>query len=90
MDTESFIVYLEINYIYKDIAEDVETRFDISNDELDRSLPKGTNKKTIGLTIDELDGKMIAKFVGLRAKTYSYLIGDGSKDKKLKHTKSVL
>ena len=27
--------------IYKDIAEDVETRFDTSNYELDRPLPKG-------------------------------------------------
>ena len=26
--------------IFKDIAEDVETRFDTSNFELDRSLPK--------------------------------------------------
>ena len=30
---------------YKDIAEDVETRFGTSNYELDRPLPKGKNKK---------------------------------------------
>ena len=36
---------------------------------------------------DELRGKFITKFVGLRAKTYSYLIDDGSKDKKAKGTK---
>ena len=35
--------------IYKDIEEDVETRFDTSNYELDRPLPKGKNKKLIGL-----------------------------------------
>ena len=29
----------------------------------------------------------MAKFVGVRAKTYSYLINDGSKDKKAKLTK---
>ena len=40
--------------IYKDIAEDVETRFDISNYELDRPLPKGKNKKVIGLMKDKL------------------------------------
>ena len=33
----------------KAIAEDVETRFDASKCELDRSLPKGKNKKLIGL-----------------------------------------
>ena len=31
MDTDSFIVYIKTDDIYKDIAEDVETRFDTSN-----------------------------------------------------------
>ena len=31
--------------IYKDIAEDIETRFDTSNYELIRPLPKEKNKK---------------------------------------------
>ena len=31
MDTDSFIVYIETDDIYEDIAEDVETRFKISN-----------------------------------------------------------
>ena len=31
MDTDSFIVYIKTDDIYKDIAEDFETRFDISN-----------------------------------------------------------
>ena len=34
--------------IYKDIAEDVETRFDTSNFELDRPLPNEKNKEVIG------------------------------------------
>ena len=28
MDTDSFIVYIKTDDIYKDIAEDIETRFD--------------------------------------------------------------
>ena len=40
MDTDSFIVYVKTENIYKDIEEDVETRFDTSNFELDRPLPK--------------------------------------------------
>ena len=40
IDTDSFILYIKTD-IYKDIAEDVETRFDTSNYELDRPLPKG-------------------------------------------------
>ena len=31
---------------------------------------------------DELGGKIMMKFVGLRAKTYSYLMADGSEDSK--------
>ena len=40
-----FNVYVNIDDIYKGKAEDVETRSDISNYELDRPLPKGKNKK---------------------------------------------
>ena len=40
MDTDGFIVYIETDDIYKDIAEDVEKRFDTSNYEIDRLLPK--------------------------------------------------
>ena len=41
MDTDSFIVLIKTDDIYKDIAEDVENRFDTSNYELDRPFPKG-------------------------------------------------
>ena len=40
MDTDSFIVYIKTDYIYKDILEDMETRFDTLIYELDRPLPK--------------------------------------------------
>ena len=59
--------------IYKDIAEDVEKRFDTSNYEIDISFPKGKNEKVIGLMKDELGGQIMKEFFGLRAKTYSYL-----------------
>ena len=36
MDTDSFIVYIKPDNIYKDIAEDVKTKFDTSNYELDK------------------------------------------------------
>ena len=44
IDTESFIVYVKTNDIFKDIAQDVETRFDTSNFEVDRPLPKAKMK----------------------------------------------
>ena len=44
MDTDSFIFQVKTEDIYRDIEEDVETRFDPSTFELDRPLPKGTKK----------------------------------------------
>ena len=38
---------------------------------------------------NELGGKIMIKFVGLRSKTYSYLIDDTNQDKKAKLQKSV-
>ena len=58
---------------YKDIANDVEKRFDTSNYEVDRPIPTGKNKKVIALMKEELGGKIITEFVTLRPKTYSYL-----------------
>ena len=57
MDTDRFIVYIESDDTYKNIAEDVKTRFDTSNYELDRTLPERKIKKVIGLMKDELGGK---------------------------------
>ena len=36
---------------------------------------------------DELEGKIMEEFVGLRPKCYSYLMDDGKVDKKAKGTK---
>ena len=87
MDTDGFIVYIKTDDIYKDIAEDIVTRFDTCNYELERPLPKGKNKKAIGLMKDELGGKIMKKLLGLRAKAYSYFIDHGSEDKKAKDSK---
>ena len=40
LDTDSFIVHVKTDDTYKDITEDVEPRFDTSNFEIDRPLPK--------------------------------------------------
>ena len=44
MDTDSFIVYFKKDDIYKDIAEDVETRFDSSNYELECNSIESNDK----------------------------------------------
>ena len=41
---ESFVLNINTDDIFKDIAENIETRFDTSNYELHRSLPKENTK----------------------------------------------
>ena len=89
MDTDSFIIHIKTEDFCKDIADDVKSRCDTSNYEGDRPLPKGMNKKVIGLMKDELGGKNITEFVALRPKTYSYLTDDDKNVKKAKGTKKV-
>lgn len=69
-DTDSFIIYVKSEEIYRDLAVDVEKRFDISNYEVRRPLPIGKNKVRIGLMKDKFDGKIMKKFEALRPKIY--------------------
>ena len=74
MDTDSFVYEIETEDFYRDIAKDVEKRFDTSGYSKDdnRPLPIGINKKVIGLMKDELGGKIMTEFVALRTKMYAY------------------
>ena len=47
MDINSFIVYISTGDIYKNIAKDVEARFDTVNYELNRLLPKRKIKRLL-------------------------------------------
>ena len=63
MDTDIFIGQIKGEHIHVNVVKDVETKFCLSNYKLDRPLTREKIKKEIGL---------IAKFVTLRTKTYSY------------------
>ena len=89
-DTDSFVINIKTNDFYKDISQDVNERFDTSNYTFDRPLPKGKNKKVIGLMKDELGGGFITEFVALRPKTYSYITNDFTELKKAKGTKKCV
>ena len=68
--------------ICADIAKNVETTFHTLNYELDKPLPKGKNKKVIGLMKDELGRKIRKEFSALRAKTYIYLTENNNENEK--------
>ena len=71
MDTDSFIVHIETEHFYIDIAKDVDKWFDTSAYDKDdnRPLPIRKNKKVIGMFKDELNGKIMTEFCAPRAKT---------------------
>ena len=75
MDTDSFIIHIETNDFFEDIAIDVDKWFDTckydKND--NRPLPRGKNKKVIGKFKDELNGMIMTEFIALRAKTYAFV-----------------
>ena len=92
MDMDSLVYDIKTEDFYEDIANDVEARFDTSgySKTYFRPLPISLNKKVIGLTKDELGGKIMTEFVVLRPKLYSYKKLDGLENKKCKGIKKCV
>ena len=84
-----FIIYIKTEGFYKDIANNVEKRFDKSEYKVNRPLPMDKNHKVTGIMQDELGGKITTEFAGLRPKTYSYLMNDGNSVRKAKKAKGT-
>ena len=89
METGSFMVYIKTEDIHVYTLKDAETRFDTLNYELDIPLPRGKNKKVIGLMKEKLGGKILKKFAALGANTYNFLTDNSNKDRNTKGTKKV-
>ena len=68
-DTDSFIMHIKKDDFYKDISGDVDKWFHTSNfnQNDNRTLEIGKNKKVLGKFKDEIGGKIMTKFVALRA-----------------------
>ena len=88
-DTDSFLYEILTEDFYKDISGDVRDRFDTSEypENHPSGIPTGINKKVLGMFKDEVAGKIIKEFVGLRAKLYSYKMEDGKENKRCKGVK---
>ena len=74
---------------YKDISPDILTKFDTSDYPPGHKsgIPTGVNKKVIGMFKDEVAGKQITCFVGLRPKLYSFRIEEDKEVRKCKGIK---
>ena len=53
------IVHVKTDDIYKDIAENVKTKFGTSNCELNKPLPKQNKKNVICVSEDDLGGNIV-------------------------------
>ena len=91
-DTDSLCYEIETDDVYKDIKNDADKWYDTSNYDKDHpsGLYSGKNKKIIGYMKDECGGKYITEFVGLRAKSYSFITSDGKVEKKCKGVKKYV
>ena len=88
-DTDSLMYEIQTEDFYKDISGDVKDRFDTSDypENHPSGIPTGENKKVLGMMKDEVAGKIIKEFVGLRSKLYSFVMDDGGETKKCKGIK---
>ncbi|XP_072048278.1 uncharacterized protein [Amphiura filiformis] len=91
-DTDSLAYEIRTEDFYRDIAPDLDARFDTSNYSADHpsGIRTGVNKKVLGKFKDEAGGKQIAELVGLRAKLYAFRMHKGSEEKKCKGVKKAV
>ena len=87
-DTDSLMYEIKTDDFYKDISPDILSKFDTSDYPTNHKsgILTGANKKVIGMFKDEVAGKQITHFVGLRPKLYSYKVED---EKELKKCKGI-
>ena len=74
MDTDSFIINIETDDFFKDVANDAPKWFNTSgiSKNLDRPLTTRINKKIIGKFKVELNGNILTEFIALGPKVYSF------------------
>ena len=88
-DTDSLMYQIYTDDFYQDISKDIETKFDTSDYPPNHpsGIVTGVNKKVIGMFKDEVAGKQITYFVGLRPKLYSFKIEESKEVRKCKGIK---
>jgi len=89
-DTDSLCYAIKTTNLYGDLVS-WQPHLDTSDYPKDHPLYSIENKKKLGKFKDELNGKLMQEFVGLRSKLYAYSKLDGTEEKKAKGvSKSVI
>ena len=91
-DTDSLMYELKTDDFYADISADIKARFDTSDfpQGHESGILTGVNKKVIGKFKDEVAGRQITHFVGLKPKLYSFKIEESKTNKKCKGVKKAV
>ena len=79
-DTDSFILSVPTEDFYKDLETELD-HYDFSDYPTTHPLHNQQNKKIIGKMKDEMNGKLISEYVGLRSKQYSIKHDSGTSSK---------
>ena len=74
-DTDSFIIHTETEDIYTDF-NNLQEHMDFSDYPPDHPNFNKANKKVLGKFKDEVNGKVISEFVGLKPKMYAFNIDE--------------
>ena len=82
-DTDSLVYEIKTEDVYEDFYQD-KNLFDFSDYPLNSKLFDPVNKKVIGKMKDEIKGKNINEFIGLKSKMYSLISVDNKEVTKVK------
>ena len=83
-DTDSYVIKVETDDLYEDF-KDINEYMDFSDYPPEHPNYDKTNKKVLGKFKDEMNGKIITHFIGLKPKAYCYKVyGDDKEHKKSK------
>ena len=80
-DTDSYVIKVDTEDLYEGLNE-INDYMDFSDYPVEHPNYDKTNKKVLGKFKDEMNGKIITKFIGLKPKSYCYKIYGEDKDHK--------
>ena len=80
-DTDSYVIKVDTEDLYEDLKE-INDYMDFSDYPVEHPNYDKTNKKVLGKFKDEMNGKIISKFIGLKPKSYCYKVYGEDKDHK--------